>query len=137
VHGNRTDLSWFEENFPGQLTGEDPFEYQQYRSPMKETSFYQHALGLSYCLVDQWKPAIDCFDRATKLRVSGQAFDWLRLAMAYWRTGDAKAARRWYALAEPIATEEQASSELVELRKEAEKLLSAVQHREESRQDND
>ena len=90
-----------------------------------QTPFVRHALGMFVYNAGLWEEANGFFEQSAKLRNSGHAFDWLRMAMALWHMKDAEAARHWYAMAASAATKEQASGELIALGREARKLLNS------------
>ena len=122
VNGDCSDVAWFERTFPGDLAAQAPFEYQPH-SPdaVKQTAFFQHALGIALYQGGQWKGAMDAFMQSAERRESGHAFDWLRMAMTAWQMGDADAARQWYERARAAATEMHGSGELFELQEEVRK----------------
>jgi hypothetical protein len=124
LYGWQYDHAWFADQFSDKQ--DPPLVYQE-RAPsaVKNTSFAKHALAMSFFNSELWQAAVPHFEQAAKLRTSGQAFDWLRLAQATWHMRDTAAAQRWYELARPALTAAGASAELLELQREVERLLTS------------
>jgi tetratricopeptide (TPR) repeat protein len=87
-------------------------------------------LGVARYRAGHWKAAVQALEQSQKLREGGDAFDWLFLAMAHQKLGDADQARKCYtqavqwlennpqALAHPRQAEE-----FARFRQEAEEVL--------------
>ncbi len=54
-----------------------------------------NTLGVAHFRAGQWSEAIDALEESMRLRYGGDPCDWLYLAMARHRLGDAAEARRW------------------------------------------
>ena len=56
---------------------------------------YWNTLGVAHYRAGDWAEAVDALEESMRLRSGGDPYDWLFLAMARRRLGDAEAARRW------------------------------------------
>jgi tetratricopeptide (TPR) repeat protein len=129
VHGRRTDREWFQEHRPQLKPSrtERSLEYAQFKHPLRQTAFEQHAYGLSWYRAGAWKSAIDSFTKAAALRSSDHAFDWFYIAMAHQQLGEPEEARRWYDKAvEAIHKNDTTDEELLRLSRQADELLNHV-----------
>ena len=123
LHDPETDVAWFNDQFPSLLGSAPAMDYEPYQpAAIIEMPYFLHAAGMAFYEAGEWGKAKDAFEHAAKSRTSGQAFDWLRLAMVCWHLEDFEAARRWYELALSSAD---TNHELMALCKEAERLLRA------------
>ena len=61
-----------------------------------ETGAYWNTLGVAHYRAGDWKGTAAAIEESMRLRVGGDAHDWLFLAMARSRLGDHPAAQRWY-----------------------------------------
>ena len=56
---------------------------------------YRNTLGVAHYRAGDWAAAVDALEESMRLRSGGDPYDWLFLAMARHRLGDAVEARRW------------------------------------------
>ncbi len=56
---------------------------------------YWNTLGVAHYRDGDWSAAVDALEESMRLRSGGDPYDWLFLAMARHRLGDAAEARRW------------------------------------------
>ncbi len=56
---------------------------------------YRNTLGVAHYRAGEWSAAADALEESMRLRSGGDPYDWLFLAMARRRLGDAAEARRW------------------------------------------
>ena len=56
---------------------------------------YWNTLGVAHYRAGDWAAAVDALEESMRLRSGGDPYDWLFLAMARQRLGDAAEARRW------------------------------------------
>jgi tetratricopeptide (TPR) repeat protein len=56
---------------------------------------YRNTLGVAHYRAGEWSAAVDALAESMRLRSGGDPYDWLFLAMARKRLGDAAEARRW------------------------------------------
>jgi tetratricopeptide (TPR) repeat protein len=76
-----------------------------------------------------WQASIEALEKSCKLQKggTGDAFQWLFLAMAKWKLGDKESARKWYDKA--IGLERVWPEELRRFRAEAEELMGVKEKR--------
>jgi serine/threonine protein kinase/tetratricopeptide (TPR) repeat protein len=55
-----------------------------------------NTLGVAHYRAGDWKGAVAALNKSTELRKGGDALDWLFLAMAHWKLGNHKEARKWH-----------------------------------------
>jgi WD40 repeat protein/serine/threonine protein kinase/tetratricopeptide (TPR) repeat protein len=90
----------------------------------KEGNHWNTLGAAHYCAGDS-KAAIAALEKSMELRKGGDSFDWFFLAMAHWKLGDKKAARKWYDQAVQWMEKNQPKNEeLQRFRLEAGKLLA-------------
>ncbi len=93
---------------------------------------YWNTLGVAQYRAGNWTAAAVALEKSMKLRAGGDAHDWLFLAMARWRLGDAAGARQWYDRSlEAIKDSEPRNSELSRFRAEAASLLLGLKAKRE------
>lgn len=87
------------------------------------SSFAWQYLGLVQYRIGNWQASIEALEKSCKLQEggTGDAFQWLFLAMAHWQLGDKDEARKWYD--KSIQVERVMPEELRRFRAEAEELL--------------
>jgi tetratricopeptide (TPR) repeat protein len=61
-----------------------------------ERAAYWNTLGAAHYRAGDWPAAIAALERSVELSSGGGGFDFLLMAMVYWRRGDTRRARRWY-----------------------------------------
>jgi serine/threonine protein kinase len=123
MHGDMRDWDWFRKTHP------DHSSLQGTRETLKlnnrNTAFWNRMLGLAWFQNEAWDGAVNHFTKSAELRTSGQAYDWLHLAMAYHHLGQPVNAKTEYDRA--IAQMKEAAApvaELEELRRTAARLLA-------------
>jgi Flp pilus assembly protein TadD len=92
---------------------------------------YWNTLGVAHYRAGEAKEAVAALKKSTELRQGGDAFDWLFLAMAHRKLGNADEARTWYDQAvawqeknkEALAKDKPHADEVRRFRAEAEEVL--------------
>jgi tetratricopeptide (TPR) repeat protein len=114
-------IAWHKENGPRTLSAEHWKSYR--RAVFPNIPFINRARGLGWFHTANWNDAIMFLKRSADSRSSGQAYDWFYLAMAYHHQGNRDEAKTWFDRA-AAALGNGAPPELIELRAEAERVLS-------------
>jgi len=57
---------------------------------------YWNTLGVAHYRTGEWKSSMAALEKSMELRKGGVSSDWFFLAMAHWKQGDKKEARKWY-----------------------------------------
>ena len=130
VHGHTRDLAWFRQHFSEQPLDGGPANDRPHdeNSVVRETTFVQHALGISVFRSGMWKWSIDFFNRAAELRTHDAAYDWLHIAMAQHHLNNKAEARRTFEKA--ASTVEEPGTELLSIFERAEHLLEGRSRRD-------
>jgi serine/threonine protein kinase len=89
-----------------------------------ELGAYWNTLGVACYRAGDWRAAVEALERSMTLRSGGDAYDWLFLAMAYWRLGERESAHHWYEKgAKCMETIRPEQDELEGFKKEADAVL--------------
>ena len=89
-----------------------------------ENSGFLNTLGAAYHRAGAWESAIAALEKSMRLRKGGDSFDWLFLAMSYWKLDRKGEARKWYDRAVAWMDKNQPENEeLRRFREEAEELM--------------
>jgi hypothetical protein len=108
VHDPVCDWEWFVHTFPEQqdgasvddrakeMPGQSAVDSETMKQRIRRTAFWTHASGLCRFDGQLWKPAIHSFMQSAQLRDDEAVPDWLYLAMAHAKIGEAEVARSWY-----------------------------------------
>jgi tetratricopeptide (TPR) repeat protein len=76
-------------------------------------------LGTALCRTGEWRAAADALERAEQMKPGGDRINWLFLAVAYRRLGDAGQARRWAEKVASVGPTAAADAEWCRLRDDA------------------
>jgi tetratricopeptide (TPR) repeat protein len=99
---------------------------EQAAAPGPDRGQLWNTLGVAHFRADEWSEAADALEESMRLRSGGDPCDWLYLAMARQRLGDAVEARRWLDRSVAwIRARAPRNPDLTTLRDEAAELLQA------------
>jgi tetratricopeptide (TPR) repeat protein len=123
LHGDMRDWDWFRKAHP------DHAGLQGTRQTLKlnnnNTAFRNHVLGRAWFQNGAWQAAVRHFEKSAELRTTGQAYDWLHLAIAHHHLGQPEKAKTEYDRAAAQMKEAAApDAELESLRRTAARLLA-------------
>jgi serine/threonine protein kinase len=123
MHGTMRDWDWFSNTHPDQVSEQGTRE--SLKLDNWTTAFWNHMLGRAWFQNEAWQDAVRHFKKSAELRKSGQAYDWLHLAMAYHHLGQHEKAKTEYDRAVTQIKEATApDAELESLRRTAGQVLS-------------
>jgi len=129
VHGAQSDLAWFrsllDDKSAALLTSAGPAPSAVAANDLPDIAFRHHAAARSHYDGEGYETAIKMFEASANRRDVDHAYPWLHIAMTQAKLGRPEVAREWFnrAVAAMDATDD-ADSELVELRGDAESLLT-------------
>jgi tetratricopeptide (TPR) repeat protein len=131
----RQRLAWHEKNGAGKLPERELQAYRNVNSnPEYQMPFNERARGLGWYHGGHWADSVRWFERSAEMLETGQAYDSLYLAMAHHRSGKHEEAKTWFDRA-ATALGEQPRAELLELRAQAERVLSGASEAPEEAKD--
>lgn len=133
----RNRIAWHIDHGAARLTEAQRDLYKNLAaSVIWKTGFVEQALGLSWRHNRAWESAIEHLERSVALRKSGQARDWLQIAIAHHQLGNHKDAEKWLKQALE-ALGDKPTADLVELRAEAEELIQGTQQQKQPQMNTD
>jgi tetratricopeptide (TPR) repeat protein len=94
LHGAMRDWDWFRTIFPDHAN--QPGTRESLKLNNWNTAFWHHMLGRAWFQNEAWQSSINHFTKSAELRKTGQAYDWLHLAMAYHHLGQHEKAKAEY-----------------------------------------
>ena len=124
AHGQTNDWDWFRTTYPDYAS--KPGTRESLKLNNRDTAFWNHMLGRAWFQNEAWDSAVNHFAKSAELRNTGQAYDWLHLAMAYHHLGQPEKAKTEYdrAVAANADSRHVADAELESLRGTAARLLA-------------
>jgi serine/threonine protein kinase/tetratricopeptide (TPR) repeat protein len=119
THGPMRDWDWFRASYLDYASQKGTRESLKLNS--RDTAFWQHVLGHEQFQNEAWDSAVNHFTKSANLRTTGQAYDWLHMAIAYQKLGQPEKAKTEYDRA--FAQIQAPDAELESLRDTAARLI--------------